>query len=73
MSASVIRTMTSGDLPGVASVTRAAFGALHAPAAGAGPAGRAIPALFFAVRFAADPGGCFVAVPEQDPGRVAGR
>ena len=45
--------------------------ALDVPAGGAGPAGRAIPALFFAVRFA-DPRGCFVAVREQDPGRVAG-
>ena len=72
MSASVVRVMTSGDLPGVASVTDAAFGALHAPAAGAARAGPAIPALFFAVRFAADPGGCFVAVREQEPGRVAG-
>ena len=51
MSASVVRAMTSGDLPGVSSVTNAAFGALHAPAAGAEPAGPAIPALLFAVRF----------------------
>ena len=72
MSASVVRAMTSGDLPGVASVTNAAFGALDVPAGGAGPAGRAIRALFFAVRFAADPRGCFVAVREQDRGRVAG-
>ncbi len=72
MSASVVRAMTSGDLPGVASVTNAAFGALGVPAGGAGPAGRrAIPALFFAVR-CADPRGRFVAVREQDPGRVAG-
>ena len=78
MSASVIRAMTSGDLPGVASVTSAAFGALHAPAASAEPAGPAIPALLFAVRLAADPGGCFVAEQEQEqeqeqePGRVTG-
>jgi predicted N-acetyltransferase YhbS len=72
MGPSVIRAMTAEDLPGVASVTNAAFGALHAPGAAAVPAGPAFPALFFAVRFAADPGGCFVAVREQDPGRVAG-
>lgn len=41
MSASVVRAMTSCDLPGVASVTNAAFGALGVPAGGAGPAGRA--------------------------------
>jgi predicted N-acetyltransferase YhbS len=72
MSATVVRAMTSGDLPGVSSVTNAAFGALGVPAAGAGPAGPGIPALLFAVRFAADPGGCFVAVREQEPGQVAG-
>jgi GNAT superfamily N-acetyltransferase len=72
MRVSVVRGMTSGDLPGVSSVTNAAFGALHAPAASTEPAGPGIPALFFAVRFAADPGGCFVAVREQNPGRVAG-
>ena len=72
MSASVVRAMTSGDLPGVSSVMSAAFGALHAPAAGAEPAGPAIPALLFAVRLAADPAGCFVAAREQEPGRVAG-
>ena len=70
MSVSVVRAMTSGDLPGVSSVTNAAFGALHPP--GAGPDGPGIPALLFAVRFAADPGGCFVAVREQEPGQVAG-
>ena len=70
MSASMVRAMTSGDLPGVSSVTNAAFGALHPP--GAGRAGPAIPALLFAVRFAADPGGCFVAVREHEPGRVVG-
>ena len=66
--------MTPADLPGVSSVTNAAFGTLHAPAAGAEPARPAIPALLFAVRFAADPGGCFVAVQEreQEAGRVAG-
>ena len=72
MGPSVIRPMTAEDLPGVASVTNAAFGALHAQAGRVVPAGPAFPALFFAVRFAADPGGCFVAVREQDPGRVAG-
>ena len=40
--------------------------------AGAVLDGPALPALFFAVRFAADPDGCFVAVCEQDPARVAG-
>jgi GNAT superfamily N-acetyltransferase len=69
VSATVVRAMTSGDLPGVSSVTNAAFGALGVPAAGAGPG---IPALLFAVRFAADPGGCFVAVRKQEPGQVAG-
>jgi len=72
MSASVVRAMTSADLPGVSSVMNAAFGALGVPAAGAGPARPAIPALLFAVRFAADPGGCFVAVRKQEPGQVAG-
>ena len=72
MSVSVVRAMTSGDLPGVSSVTNAAFGALGVPAAGAGPAGPGIPALLFAVRLAADPDGCFVAVREQEPGQVAG-
>jgi GNAT superfamily N-acetyltransferase len=64
--------MTSEDLPGVLSVTNAAFGALHAPGAHAEPARHAIPALLPAVRFTADPGGCFVAVREQDPGQVSG-
>ena len=71
MSASLVRAMTSGDLPGVSSVTNAAFGALHKPAAGE-PAGPGVPALLFAVRFAADPGGCFVAVREQEPAQVTG-
>ena len=70
MSASAVRAMTPGDLPGVSSVTNAAFGALHPP--GAGPDGPAIPVLFFAMRLAADPGGCFVAEQEQEPGRVTG-
>jgi GNAT superfamily N-acetyltransferase len=72
VSVCVVRAMTSGDLPGVSSVTNAAFGALGVPAAGAEAAGPAIPALLFAVRFAADPGGCFVAVREQEPGQLAG-
>lgn len=69
---SMVRAMISEDLPGVLSVTNAAFGALHAPGAHAEPARHAIPALLFAVRFTADPGGCFVAVREQDPGQVSG-
>ena len=71
MSATVVRAMTSGDLPDVSSVTNAAFGARVLPAAGAGPGGPGIP-VTVAVRFAADPGGCFVAVREQEPGQVAG-
>ena len=66
---SVVRGMTSGDLPAVSSVTNAAFRALGVPGSGSAPA---IPALFFAVRFAADPGRCFVAVREREPGQVAG-
>ena len=67
MGPSVIRAMTAEDLPGVASVTNAAFGALHARGAGAVLDGPALPALFFAVRFAADPDGCFVAVLTRSP------
>ena len=69
---SVVRAMTSDDLRGALSVTNAAFGGLRTQGAGAGPAGPAIPALLPAVRFTADPGGCFVAVREQDPDQVTG-
>jgi predicted N-acetyltransferase YhbS len=72
MSTSVIRAMTADDLPAVSSVTSAAFGALPAQASGEAPAEQIVPAPFFGARFTADPGGCFVAVREQDPGRVAG-
>jgi predicted N-acetyltransferase YhbS len=72
MSTSMIRAMALDDLPDVSWVTKAAFGRLHAQASSAAPAGPMAPPLFFAVRLAADPGGCFIAVPEQDPSRVAG-
>ena len=69
---SVVRAMTSDDLPGALSVTNAAFGGLQAQGADAEPDRSAIPALLPAVRFTADPDGCFVAVREQDPDRVTG-
>jgi hypothetical protein len=61
--------MTSEDLPGALSVTNAAFGELQTQSADAEPDRSAIPAMLPAVRFTADPDGCFVAVREQDPGR----
>lgn len=69
---SVIRAMTPGDLPDVASVTEAAFTALHPHDHPATPPGTAVPALLFSTRLAADPDGCFVAVSGQDPGQVEG-
>ena len=69
---SVVRAMTSDDLRGALSVTNAAFGGLQTQGADAEPDRSAIPALLPAVRFTADPDGCFVAVREHDPDRVTG-
>lgn len=63
----MIRAMTLDDLPDVSWVTKAAFGGFtHRPAARR-PPGRFPP--FFV---AADPGGCFIAVREQDATCVNG-
>jgi GNAT superfamily N-acetyltransferase len=64
--------MTFDDLPQVASVTQTAFAALHRREDRAAPAAAAIPALLIRTRLAADPAGCFVAVSQQDPGRITG-
>jgi hypothetical protein len=68
MSTSMIRAMTLDDLPDVSWVTKAALGGLHAQASSAAPAGPIVPPFFFA----ADPGGCFIAVREQDATCVNG-
>ena len=72
MSTSMIRAVTLDDLPDVSWVTKAAFGGLHAQASSAAPAGPMVPPLFFAARLAADPGGCFIVVREQDASLVNG-
>jgi GNAT superfamily N-acetyltransferase len=69
---SAVRAMTSDDLPQVASVTETAFAALHRREDRAAPAAAAIPALLIRTRLTADPAGCFVAVSQQDPGRITG-
>lgn len=68
---SIVRAMRSGDLPAVASVTDAAFAGLH-PRAGRAIRAAPVPALLIRTRLAADRAGCFVAVSEQDPGRITG-
>ena len=69
---SMVRAMRSGDLPAVASVTDAAFAGLHPRDGRAIRAAAPVPALLIRTRLAADPAGCFVAVSEQDPGRITG-
>lgn len=64
--------MTFDDLPDVASVTDAAFAALHSGDGRADPAADPVPALLIRTRLTADPAGCFVAVSERDPARVTG-
>lgn len=63
-----IRSMGVDDLPAVAAVTNAAFGALHGAATGA----ELFAPLLFSSRLAADPPGCLVAVPDEDPGHLVG-
>jgi predicted N-acetyltransferase YhbS len=64
--------MTFDDLPGVASVTDAAFAALHSRDDRAALAAAPIPALLIRTRLTADPAGCFVAVSDRDGGQVTG-
>jgi GNAT superfamily N-acetyltransferase len=64
--------MSFDDLPDVASVTDAAFAALHPRDGRAAQAAAPVPALLIRTRLTADPAGCFVAVSERDPGRVTG-
>ncbi len=64
--------MSFDDLPDVASVIDAAFAAPHPRDGRPDPAAAPIPALLIRTRLTADPAGCFVAVSEQDPGRITG-
>lgn len=68
-----VRPMTRADLAAAAAVTNAAFGVLFGMPEGATLGGDPIfGSLFFEVRFAADPAGCFVAEAADDPGRLVG-
>ncbi len=61
--------MTAADLAGARAVANAAFGALFGLDTQAPPV---FGELLYAVRFDADPAGCFVAAADGDPSRIVG-